>query len=78
MTSESHDEVILSGEPDSRGTRIPLRHVASLFRKSDPEQEIAEDFPTLSERDLAYARRVSLLGEKPGRPKMRLILNHKY
>jgi uncharacterized protein (DUF433 family) len=41
-----------------------LRHVASLFRKGVPEQEIAEDFPALSERDLAYARRVSRLAAR--------------
>jgi uncharacterized protein (DUF433 family) len=68
---------ILGGEPVFRGTRIPLRHVASLFRKAVPEQEIAEDFPALSERDLAYARLVSRLGEKPGRPRKRLILRKK-
>jgi uncharacterized protein (DUF433 family) len=65
---------VLSGEPVFRGTRIPLRHIASLFRKGVPEQEIAEDFPALSERDLAYARLASRLGEKPGRPRKRLIL----
>ena len=27
------------------GTRIPVQHVASLFRKGAPEQEIVEDFP---------------------------------
>ena len=68
---------VLGGEPVFRGTRIPLRHVASLFRKAVPEQEIAEDFPALNEHALAYARLVSRLGEKPGRPRKRLILNRK-
>jgi uncharacterized protein (DUF433 family) len=36
---------VLSGEQVFRGTRIPLQHVASLFRKGVPEKEIAEDFP---------------------------------
>jgi uncharacterized protein (DUF433 family) len=59
---------VLGGEPVFRGTRIPLRHVASLFRKGVSEQEIVEDFPSLSVRDLAYARLFSRFGDKPGRP----------
>lgn len=63
---------VLGGEPVFRGTRIPLQQVASLFRKGVPEKEIAEDFPALSIRDLAYARLFSRLGERPGRPRKRL------
>jgi len=63
---------VMGGEPVFRGTRIPLQHVASLFRKGVPENEIAEDFPGLSSRDLAYARLFSRLGERPGRPRKRL------
>jgi len=63
---------ILGGEPVFRGTRIPLQHVASLYRKGVPEREIAEDFPALSDRDFAYARLVARFGEKPGRPRKRL------
>lgn len=63
---------ILSGEPIFRGTRIPLEHVASLFRKQVPEEEIAEDFPSLSARDLEYARLAARLGAPPGRPRKRL------
>ncbi len=68
---------VLGGEPVFRGTRIPLRHVAELFRKNVPETEIAEDFPSLSERDLAYARLFARVGEKPGRPKKRLLVERK-
>jgi uncharacterized protein (DUF433 family) len=63
---------VLGGEPVFRGTRIPLQHVASLFRKGIPEKEIAEDLPALTARDLAYARLFSRLGEKPGRPRKKL------
>ncbi len=63
---------VMGGEPVFRGTRIPLQHVASLFRKGVAEKEIAEDFPALSIRDLAYARLFSRLGERPGRPRKRL------
>ena len=69
---------VLGGEPVFRGTRIPLHHVASLFRKGVPEQEIAEDFPGLSTRDLDYARLFSRFGEKPGRPRKRLVIQRKH
>jgi uncharacterized protein (DUF433 family) len=69
---------ILGGEPVFRGTRIPVQHVAALFRKSVPEKEIVEDFPSLSERDLAYARLFSRFGEKPGRPRKRLAIQRKH
>src|SRR5258708_25221740 len=68
---------ILGGEPVFRGTRIPVQHVASLFRKGAPEQEIAEDFPSLNTRDLAYARLAARLAQKPGRPKKRLSIRRK-
>jgi uncharacterized protein (DUF433 family) len=68
---------ILGGEPVFRGTRISLQHIASLFRKGVPEQEIVEDFPVLSARDLAYARLFSRFGEKPGRPRARLAFQRK-
>jgi len=63
---------VLSGEPVFRGTRIPLEHVAALFRKNVPEEEIAEDFPALDAKDLQYARLASRFGAAPGRPKRRL------
>src|SRR5579863_7765811 len=69
---------ILGGEPVFRGTRIPLQHVASLYRKAVPEREIAEDFPALSDRDFAYARLVARFGEKPGRPKKRLAFKREH
>src|SRR5215472_4104408 len=47
-------------------------HVAALFRKHVPDEEIAEDFPALDERDLAYARLAARLGQPPGRPKKHL------
>jgi uncharacterized protein (DUF433 family) len=63
---------VLAGEPVFRGTRIPLRHLASLFRKGISEKEITEDFPQLDAQDLAYAQLFSRFGEKPGRPRKRL------
>jgi len=60
---------VLSGEPVFRGTRVPLEHVAALFRKGADEREISEDFPQLTARDLAFAKLYSRLGRPPGRPK---------
>jgi uncharacterized protein (DUF433 family) len=68
---------VLAGEPVFRGTRVPLRQVASLFRKGVSESEIIEDFPHLSARDLAYARLFSRLGERPGRPRKQLLIRRK-
>ena len=36
-----------------------------------------EDFPSLSERDLAYARLFYRFGEKPGRPRKQLAIHRK-
>lgn len=65
---------VMSGESVFRGTRIPAEHIASLFRKGVSEGEIMEDFPALNARDLAYARLLSRIGPKPGRPKHRLAI----
>jgi uncharacterized protein (DUF433 family) len=69
---------ILGGEPVFRGTRVPVQHVASLFRKGVPESEIVEDFPALNARDLAYARLVARVGDRPGRPKKRLAFTREH
>jgi hypothetical protein len=53
------------------------RVALSKGRKGAPEQEIVEDFPSLSERDLAYARPFSRFGEKPGRPKKQMAIHGK-
>lgn len=69
---------ILAGEPVFRRTRIPVQHVASLFRKGVPESEIADDFPALDSRDLAYARLVARFGKRPGRPRKRLAFKREH
>lgn len=65
----------LGGEPVFRGTRIAVEQVAALFRKGVAASVIAEDFPRLGDRYLAYARLVARLGNKPGRPRKRLAFN---
>ncbi|MGD0479837.1 MAG: DUF433 domain-containing protein [Terracidiphilus sp.] len=71
------DPSIMNGEPVFSGTRIPLEHVAALFRKNVSEKEIAEDFPQLSSRDLYFARLYSQLGPRPGRPRKSLQIRRK-
>lgn len=66
------DPAILSGTPVFRGTRIPLDHVAGLFRRGVDEREIIEDFPRLSRSDLEFARLYSRIGVRPGRPRKRI------
>ena len=59
------DPAVLSGTPVFRGTRIPLDHIVGLLRKGVPLSEIAEDYPSLSRQDIAFAR--VYLRLKPGR-----------
>jgi len=69
---------ILSGEPVFRGTRISLEHIASQFRKNVPEEEIAQDFPSLDARDLEYARLAARFGAHPGRPRKGLRIEREH
>jgi uncharacterized protein (DUF433 family) len=64
----------LGGEPVFKGTRIPLEHIAGLFRKGVSETEIREDYPSLSDLDLGFASIHARLSPPPGRPRKRLEL----
>jgi uncharacterized protein (DUF433 family) len=68
------DPEILGGEPVFKGTRIPLEHVAGLFRKGVSEAEIREDYPALSDLDLAFASIQARMSPPPGRPRKPLEL----
>ncbi|MGH9605888.1 MAG: DUF433 domain-containing protein [Terracidiphilus sp.] len=50
------DPGLLSGTPVFRGTRIPLEHIVGLIRNRVPMSEITEDYPSLSDQDIAYAK----------------------
>jgi uncharacterized protein (DUF433 family) len=63
------DPEILSGEPVFKGTRIPLEHIASLFRKGVGEAEIREDYSALSDLDVAFASIHARMSPPPGRPR---------
>jgi uncharacterized protein (DUF433 family) len=68
------DAEILSGEPVFKGTRIPLEHIAGLFRKGVGEAEIREDYSGLSDLDLAFASIHARMSPPPGRPRKPLKL----
>jgi uncharacterized protein (DUF433 family) len=63
------DPGILSGEPIFAGTRIPLAHIAAMIARGVDTAEILEDYPGLSERDLAYAAIHGRMKPDPGRPR---------
>jgi uncharacterized protein (DUF433 family) len=63
------DPMTLGGEPVFAGTRIPLSHIAGLLRKGAPLAEIFEDYPSLSEADVAYAGMHARMSPPPGRPR---------
>ena len=63
------DPMILGGEPVFAGTRIPLSHIAGLIRKGAPLTEIFEDYPSLSEADIAFAGMHARMTPPPGRPR---------
>jgi uncharacterized protein (DUF433 family) len=65
---------ILGGEPVFGGTRIPLQHIAGLVRKGVSEAEIREDYPSLSNLDLAFASIHARMSPPPGRPRKPLEL----
>ncbi len=71
------DPEILSGEPVFKGTRIPLEHIAGLFRKGVSETEIREDYPALGDLDLAFASIHARMSPPPGRPRKPLELSRR-
>lgn len=68
------DPSIVGGDPVFEGTRIPLAHIVGLLRRGVPYEEIREDYPRLSEGDLAYAALVARMKPDPGRPRKPLTL----
>jgi uncharacterized protein (DUF433 family) len=68
------DPEILGGEPVFKATRIPLEHIAGLFRKGVSETEIREDYSALSDLDMAFASIHARMSPPPGRPRKPLEL----
>jgi len=54
------DKNILLGKPTIKGTRISIEHLIGLFAQGWSEQQILENYPKLTDKDLfavfAYVR----------------------
>jgi uncharacterized protein (DUF433 family) len=62
------DPEVLGGEPVFRGTRLSVRHIGQLADR-ETIAVILEDYPYLSEADVAFARRYHLAYPRVGRPR---------
>ncbi len=63
------DERILGGEPVFPDTRLTVRHVGEMLRRGAEAAEILEDYPYLTEQDLAFARLYTTAYPRIGRPR---------
>jgi len=62
------DPKIMGGEPVIRGTRVPVRTIATLIEEGEPHDVLREDYPHVPEE--AYEVAVLWVRENPrrGRP----------
>lgn len=65
------DDAVQAGAPVFAGTRIMVRHIAGLVRNGVRRQEIAEDFPELTDDMIALAVLYDELYPPRGRPMKR-------
>jgi uncharacterized protein (DUF433 family) len=64
------DEAILGGEPVFKGTRIPVRLIASMLAEGVAEDEILSGYPKLEREQLALAPLWVAAHPRRGRPKL--------
>lgn len=62
------DPRVQAGAPTFKGTRILVRHVAELVRNAVGRQEVAEDFPEITDEMLDLAVLFDRLYPQKGRP----------
>ena len=60
---------VMGGEPVFKGTRVPVRLVASMLADGAGEDEILEGYPALDRRQLALSRIWAAAHPRRGRPK---------
>lgn len=60
---------VMGGEPVFKGTRIPVRLVASMLDQGVSEAEILDGYPGLEARHLEFARIWGVAHPRRGRPK---------
>ncbi|MFQ3894771.1 DUF433 domain-containing protein [Sphingobium sp. R-7] len=63
------DKDVMGGEPVFKGTRIPVRLIASMLAEGADADEILEGYPKLNERQLELARIWVAAHPRRGRPK---------
>lgn len=61
------DDDILGGEPSFPRTRLSVRHIGQLLERGGAD-EVSEDYPDLSKKDLEYARLFVAAYPRRGRP----------
>jgi uncharacterized protein (DUF433 family) len=62
------DGDVQAGAPTFRGTRIMARHIAEMIRNGIDRQEIAEDFPEVTDEMIEMATLYDQLYPQQGRP----------
>ncbi|WDF72489.1 DUF433 domain-containing protein [Novosphingobium sp. KACC 22771] len=65
----AQDKAVMGGEPLFKGTRIPVRLIASMLEDGVSEEEILAGYPKLTSRHLALAPIWVAAHPRRGRPK---------
>jgi uncharacterized protein (DUF433 family) len=65
----AQDKAVMGGEPLFKGTRIPVRLIASMLEDGVSEEEILAGYPKLTSRQLALAPIWVAAHPRRGRPK---------
>jgi uncharacterized protein (DUF433 family) len=60
---------ILGGEPVFPGSRLAVRHVGEMLGRGAEPAEVREDYPYLTEQDIAFARLFAVAYPRIGRPR---------
>lgn len=65
----TQDKAVMGGEPVFKGSRIPVRLIASMLADGTPAEEILEGYPKLDARQLGLAQIWVAAHPRRGRPK---------
>lgn len=65
----TRDKAVLGGEPVFRGTRVPVRTIATMLESGADPEDILDGYPKLAKRDLELARIWVAAHPQRGRPK---------
>lgn len=62
-------EDVLAGEPVFPGTRVAVRQIGEMLARGANPAELVEDYPDLTEHDLAFAQLFLVAYPRVGRPR---------